>query len=258
MPRPDSAPVRTALVLGGSSDLALATVRRLITEGLEQVVLAGRDPAATATRVAGAALALGDDVITIERWDALDTAAHEPLLAAALGKMGSIDLVLCAVGSLGHGAGATAGPTDVADIIAVNFAGPAAALTAAADALRRQGHGAIVVLSSVAGLRARRSNFPYGAAKAGLDAFAAGLADSLTGTGVTVHVIRPGFVHTRMTEGLTPAPFAAQPDEVADAICLALAAPKSTVRHVPRLLGPLFMAFRATPRPLWRRIAGDR
>ena len=79
-----------------------------------------------------------------------------------------------------------------------------------------QGHGAIVVMGSVAGVRARKDNYVYGATKAGLDAFAQGLGDALEDTGVRVMVVRPGFVHTKMTEGMEPAPFSTTPDAVAD------------------------------------------
>ena len=67
--------------------------------------------------------------------------------------------------------------------------------------MRAQGHGTIVALSSVAGERARRSNFVYGSSKAGMDAFFQGLGDSLVGSGVKVMIVRPGFVHTKMTDG---------------------------------------------------------
>ncbi len=86
---------------------------------------------------------------------------------------------------------------------------------AAAGRLRSQGQGRIVVLSSVAGVRVRRANFLYGASKAGLDAFTRGLAEATRGSGVRVQVVRPGFVRTKMTVGLRPAPFAASPEDVA-------------------------------------------
>ena len=92
------------------------------------------------------------------------------------------------------------------------------AALAVADRLRRQGHGTLVVLSSVAGVRARADNYVYGSTKAGLDAFAQGLGDALVGSGARVMVVRPGFVHTRMTEGMTPGPFSTTPEAVADAV----------------------------------------
>ena len=92
---------------------------------------------------------------------------------------------------------------------------PAAAMVAFAEVLRAQGHGRIVVLSSVAGVRVRRANFVYGASKAGLDAFAIGLGEALRGTGASVMVVRPGWVATKMTAGLTPGPLATTADAVA-------------------------------------------
>ena len=62
------------------------------------------------------------------------------------------------------------------------------------------------MLSSVAAERPRRANAVYGASKAGLDALAQGLGDELHEQGVRILVVRPGFVHTRMTRGLAPAP----------------------------------------------------
>ena len=92
-----------------------------------------------------------------------------------------------------------------------NFSGLASAVLAVTGRLRHQGHGRLVVLSSVAGERARSANFIYGSSKAGLDAFAQGLGDSLVGSGVDVMIVRPGFVVGRMTEGMTPAPFSTTP-----------------------------------------------
>ena len=73
----------------------------------------------------------------------------------------------------------------------------------------------MVVLSSVAGVRVRRANYVYGASKAGLDAFAQGMAEALRGSGASLMIVRPGWVATRMTEGRDPAPFATTADAVA-------------------------------------------
>ena len=98
----------------------------------------------------------------------------------------------------------------------------ASALAVAAQ-FRRQGHGRLVVLSSVAGERVRKANFVYGSSKAGLDGFAQGLGDALAGSGASVLVVRPGFVHSQMTEGMKAAPFATTPAAVAEATVKALA-----------------------------------
>ena len=80
-------------------------------------------------------------------------------------------------------------------LIGANFTGHVTTLLAVASAMRAQRGGTIVVLSSVAAIRPRKANFTYGATKAGLDAFARGLADSLHGTGVRVLLVRPGLRH---------------------------------------------------------------
>ena len=251
----DPAPIRTAVVLGGGSDIAAAILAEARAIGLEHAVLAARRPDEAADHVAAVAPGLRTTAVA---WDALDVAAHSPLFDGAATELGAIDLVLCAAGMLGHHAGRSMGPEDVDLMVRTNFAGPAAALAVAADRLVTQGHGTIMVLSSVAALRPRRSNYVYGSSKAGLDAFAQGLGDALTGTGVRCVVVRPGFVRSRMTTGLDPAPFSTDPATVARHAVAALAHPARHTVFVPPVLGPMFAGLRATPRPLWRRIAGDR
>ena len=59
----------------------------------------------------------------------------------------------------------------------MNFTGTVTVIVAASNVLRSQGHGAIVVMCSVAGERVRKANPVYGATKAGIDGFAQGLGD---------------------------------------------------------------------------------
>lgn len=234
--------VESVLVLGGGSEIGLATVRALVGRGTRRVVLAARaperlEPEAAALRAQGAEVAL-------EAWDAGDADAQPAAIGALFDRHGDLDVVLAAAGVLD-------GPT--ADVIRTNFLGLAAALAPAAERLRAQGHGTLVVLSSVAGERARRSNYLYGSSKAGLDAFAQGLGDALTGSGVGVLVVRPGFVHTKMTAGLDPAPLATTPDKVAEAIVAGLARGSHTV-WVPGPLRWVMSVLRHLPRPLFRRL----
>jgi decaprenylphospho-beta-D-erythro-pentofuranosid-2-ulose 2-reductase len=112
----------------------------------------------------------------------------------------------------------------------------------------------IVFLSSVAGERVRRSNFAYGASKAGADGFYLGLGEALREHGGHVLVVRPGFVHTKMTEGMDAAPFSTTPDKVANLIVDGLAKRQEVVWAPPVLKFPFFV-FRLLPRALWRRIA---
>ena len=111
----------------------------------------------------------------------------------------------------------------------------------------------VVLLSSVAGERARRSNFVYGSSKAGADAFYQGLGDRLAGTGVKVMVVRPGFVTTKMTAGLEPAPLSTTPEAVARAVTHGLERGRDTV-WVPTTLRFVMSGLRHLPRPVFRRL----
>ena len=159
------------------------------------------------------------------------------VISAAADRLGDIDLVLVAAGILGEQARAETDVDHAVDILCTNLVGVAAAVLPAAERLRTQGHGTIIVFSSVAGLRGRRANYVYGASKAGLDALAEGVQSSLAGSGARLLVVRPGFVHTKMTSHMESAPFATTPEAVGAAVAEAVRKGREAV-HVPRLLGP--------------------
>ena len=110
-----------------------------------------------------------------------------------------------------------------------------------------------MVLSSVAGERVRRSNYIYGASKAALDGFALGLGEALRGSGGTVLVVRPGYVHTRMTQGLPAAPLSTTPKQVAAATLHALDTGAEIV-WVPGTLRLVLTVLRHLPRNVFRRL----
>jgi decaprenylphospho-beta-D-erythro-pentofuranosid-2-ulose 2-reductase len=145
-------------------------------------------------------------------------------------------------------------PGAAAELAVTNYAGPVSTLLHVARRLREQGHGTIVVLSSVAGERARRTNFVYGSSKSGLDAFAQGLGDSLAGTGVRVVVVRPGFVRSSMTEGRPTPSLATTPPAVADVVAGAVGSGRQTV-WVPGAFRYVMAVLRHLPRPVWRRVS---
>lgn len=246
--------VQTVLVLGGTSELALATLKALDLRPGATVALAGRDvPAMSATQVATSGGGSAK-VIALE-WDAADSSSGPAVIAAATSALGDIDLVLVAAGILGDQTRAESDVSHAVDILTVNLVGVASAMLPAGERLRIQGHGMIVVFSSVAGLRGRRANYVYGASKAGLDALAEGLQSSLAGSGAKLLVVRPGFVRTKMTAHMDDAPFATTPDVVGEAVAEAIRKGREAI-HVPRVLGPVFAGFRLLPRPVFRKLPG--
>jgi decaprenylphospho-beta-D-erythro-pentofuranosid-2-ulose 2-reductase len=184
---------QSLLVLGGTSEIALATARRLIALRTRTVRLAGR-PSPALDAAAADLRARGADVRTVG-FDALDAASHEAVLGAVFAE-DDIDMVLLAFGIAGDQGRDEEEPLAAVRVAQTNYTGAVSAGLVCAGALQAQGHGSLVVLSSVAGERARRADFIYGSSKAGLDAFTQGLGDALHGTGVHVMVVRPGVVRS--------------------------------------------------------------
>ncbi len=239
------------LVLGGTSEIGLAIAHQLQSPVTRSVVLACRD----LVKGEQAAAALRSDAVEVAvvHFDAVQTESHERLIGEIVEAHGDLDVVVLAFGQLGNGEATGSDVAEAAALAQVNFTGAISAGVAVANRLRKQGHGTLVVLSSVAGERVRRANFVYGATKAGLDGFAQGLGDSLEGTGARVLVVRPGFVHSAMTKGLKPAPFACSPDKVAQATVRGLRSGRRTV-WAPGILRFVFSALRHVPGPIWRKL----
>jgi decaprenylphospho-beta-D-erythro-pentofuranosid-2-ulose 2-reductase len=235
--------VQSLLVLGGTSEIGVATATALVNARTSQVLLACRDLERAELPAAALARAGAGRVETLP-FDALDHAAHERFIDDVFERFGDIDVALLAFGVLGG---------EPVEVIETNFVGAASILEPLARRMVQQGHGTIVVLSSVAGERVRRTNYVYGASKAGLDGFARGLGDSLAGTGVRVMVVRPGFVRTGMTAGMKAPPLSSTPEEVAEAIVRGLARGSETV-WVPAAMRPVMSLIRHLPHAVFRRL----
>lgn len=240
---------QTIVLLGGTSEIGRAIVDELLAPGTRTLVLACRHPdAAQPERFARDGLTV--DVVA---FDGADTAAHEQFVRDLAARHGDLDVVIVAFGVLGSQAEFDDDSQAAAQAVHVNYTGTVSATLAVAAQMRRQGHGQILVMSSVAGERGRASNFVYGSSKAGVDAFAQGLGDSLAGSGVKVTVVRPGFVHTKMTRGLKSAPLSTTPREVAKVAVAGMKAGKHTV-WAPPALRYVFVGLRHTPRAIFKRL----
>jgi decaprenylphospho-beta-D-erythro-pentofuranosid-2-ulose 2-reductase len=244
--------VQSVLVLGGTSDIGVATARALAERGARRFVLAARDPA-RAEAAAGPIRAAGASEVHFLGFDADQTGSHERFVGDAFERLGDIDLALLAFGVLGDADRAATDGAAAVDLVRTNFLGAVSVTVPLARRMVDQGHGTIVALSSVAGERVRKSNFVYGSSKAGLDGFLQGLGDRLADTGVEVMVVRPGFVRSKMTEGMDSVPLSTTPEAVASAIVDGLARGAQTV-WVPRTLRPVMTALRHLPRAVFRRL----
>jgi decaprenylphospho-beta-D-erythro-pentofuranosid-2-ulose 2-reductase len=240
---------QTIVLLGGTSEIGRAIVERLVSPTARSIVLAGR----RLDEMHGGGLARPGVTVDAVRFDATDTASHDAFVRDLAASHGDLDVVVLAFGQLVDQEELDADPARAAELVSVNYTGAVSVGLALAAQFRRQGHGRLVVLSSVAGERVRKANFVYGSSKAGLDGFAQGLGDSLAGTGASVLVVRPGFVHSKMTEGMKAAPLATTPAAVAEATVKALGQGRRTV-WVPGTLRVVSSVLRHLPGPVWRRL----
>jgi decaprenylphospho-beta-D-erythro-pentofuranosid-2-ulose 2-reductase len=243
---------RRVILLGGSSEIGLAIAHELQSRAPREVALVGRDSDALERAAQDLQGAGCPRTITLEL-DALQTDRHAEVVGQAFDELGGADIVILAVGILGERGGLPADVAGALQVLQVNVVGAGSLLIHAAKRMSERGTGTLVVLSSVAAERPRRGNVVYGASKAGLDALAQGLGDALHDEGIRVLVVRPGFVHTRMTQGLAPAPLSTTPQAVARVAADGLEGRAHTV-WAPRPLRWVMAALKSLPRPLFRRM----
>ncbi|SFP02241.1 decaprenylphospho-beta-D-erythro-pentofuranosid-2-ulose 2-reductase [Geodermatophilus dictyosporus] len=242
--------VQRVLLLGGTSEIGLAVLRELAGGRPVHAVLAGR-PGPRLDAAGSGLRAAGHDV-TVLPFDAEDPASHPQVLERAFAD-GDVDVAVVAFGVLGDQERAWQDHEAAVRLTQVNFTASVSVGVELARHLSAQGRGGIIALSSVAGQRPRRSNFVYGATKAGMDDFYTGLREALRPAGVSVLVARPGFVRTRMTEGLPAAPLAVDQDAVARVVVRAWRAHRDVV-YAPAVLRLVMVVLRSLPSPLFRRL----
>jgi len=162
--------------------------------------------------------------------------------------------VICLVGTLGKGPAPLVDMEDLRNVVETNFLGCAAILEVVANAFEKAGNGFIVAVSSVAGERGRRSNYPYGSAKAGLTAYLSGLRQRLAPSGIQVLTVKPGFIRTRMTAGMELPPLlTAEAEEVGRKIVQAQRKGRNVV-YVRGVWRPIMAVIRMIPEWLFRRM----
>ncbi|WP_083709476.1 SDR family NAD(P)-dependent oxidoreductase [Williamsia sterculiae] len=245
----------TLVVFGGRSEIGLEVALRLAAGRV--VVLAARRP----DDLAGERVRLleaGAVTVHAVEFDADDLDTHSALIARLVADHGRIGVAVVAFGILGDQARAETDVTHALQIAHTDYLAQISVLTPLASTMRIQQSGAIIVFSSIAGMRVRRANYVYGSTKAGLDGFATGLTDALRGSGVQLLLARPGFVIGTMTRdlmdsGVSPAPLSSTASQVADAVVSALRAGR-TVVWIPHTLRAASFVMRLVPQVLWRRM----
>lgn len=247
-------------IFGGRSEIGLAIAERLAAGST--VVLVAR-PGSMDEAIVQVQKAGPDRIMTIE-FDADDLESQREALDLIEREAGPIDVAVLAFGILGDQQRAETDSSHTREILHTDFTAQATLLIELSQRMQRRpqregfieshARGTIVAFSSVAGVRVRRANFVYGAAKAGLDGFAQGLAHALHRSGVHLIIARPGFVIGRMTAGMKPAPFSTTPEQVADAVVSRILSGEGTEIWIPWQLKAMFSVAQMVPTSIWRRL----
>ena len=241
----------TVLVLGATSAIAIAYCRLRANEGAS-FVLVGRRAERLETIAADLKARGAAQVVPVVS-DLSDMYSCESRFLDFCRPLGAPDQVLLAYGMLGDQGAAENDAEQTRRNIDVNFTSAALWLQMAAKHLPQHTARWIIVISSVAGDRGRRSNYVYGASKAGLSAFAEGLSHRLHGTNLRVLTVKPGFVDTLMTAHLERSgPLWAKPEQIAVAIDRAMRRKRSVV-YTPHFWWPIMTVIRLLPRPIFFR-----
>ena len=210
------APMTRLIVIGATSAIAQAVTRRLATPDAKIVLVA---------RSEERLIQVADDLRTRSSCEVrtyvsdLDRLKDHPqLVSQCWESFDGCDILIIAHGTLPDQHDCETSVESALAAFQTNGLSTISLLTIFADRFEGQGHGSIVVISSVAGDRGRRSNYVYGSAKAALTVFTSGLRNRLAGKGVHVLTVKPGLVDTPMTAAFKKGPLWARPDQVAAAI----------------------------------------
>jgi decaprenylphospho-beta-D-erythro-pentofuranosid-2-ulose 2-reductase len=237
------------LILGATSDMAVAIARQLAIEGYS-ITLAGRNPERLSA-IEGDIRIRYKVMATSVYFDALDFKSHDVFYNSLPEKP---DIVICVFGLLGDQAQAEIHWEKCLEIINSNYTGTVSILNIAANDFERRKKGVIVGISSVAGERGRQSNYIYGSAKAGFTAYLSGLRNRLYHHGVHVVTVKPGFVKTKMIENLkTPGLLTASPKKVAEKISRAILKKNDTI-YVLSIWALIMMVIRCIPESIFKRL----
>ncbi len=242
---------RKILVLGATSGIAEATCRIWAAQGAS-LFLVARNPDKLAA-VAADLKTRGARFVDTAVADLDDTAVHPDLLVHAINSLAGLDIAYLAHGVLGDQPGAEREFAQAGQMLHTNLMAPISLLTWLANYCVQRRAGVLAVLSSVAGDRGRKSNYVYGASKAGLSAFLAGLRNRVDREGVTVLTIKPGPVRTSMTAAMPGSEKFADVDAVARTIVKAIDARRDTL-YVPFQWQPIMFVIRHIPERIFKKL----
>jgi decaprenylphospho-beta-D-erythro-pentofuranosid-2-ulose 2-reductase len=244
--------MRRILITGATSAIAQEAARHFAANG-DAFLLVARDPEKLAA-VADDLRARGASQIETATVDLLDLARSSRLIDETVEKLGGLDALLVAQGTLPDQVVCEADPVQTLREFSLNAMGPITLLLRAATHFENQGSGCIAAITSIAGVRGRRSNYVYGAAKAAVSTFLEGLRGRLGDAGVSVVDIRPGFVDTPMTAHLPKNPLFATAASVGKRVYRAMLSGDDVV-YAPWFWRWIALAIQLIPRSIFVKLS---
>jgi decaprenylphospho-beta-D-erythro-pentofuranosid-2-ulose 2-reductase len=240
------------VMVGASRGMGRA-LARLMAERGDALCLLGRDVGELETSARDLLARGAPGPVASARLDLAEPAAFPAALDAADRAVGGFDTLVVTAGDFAPQETLERDPARLGRLLDLNFTATAVLCQQAAERLAGRGGGTVCAFSSVAGDRARRTNYVYGASKAGLSAFLEGLHLAYADRGVRVVCVRPGFVKTAMTAGLPVPPFAGEAETVARRVLRALDRGTPVV-YAPGIWRWVMLAIRLLPRAVMRRV----
>ncbi len=242
-----------AALLGGTKGIGRALARLLAEKGHE-VCLLGRDledlkRSAQDIQIRGAV----GKTVPVAECDLSRPETFGPALERAAAELQGLDWVIVTAAAFATQEKLESDRALTRDLLTTNFANTILFCEEARERLLARGGGTLCVLSSVSGDRARKPVILYGASKAGLSAYLEGLDHKFRSQGLKTITVKPGFVKTGMTSGLTPPPFAGEPEGVAKDILGAIEQGRPLV-YTPKMWRLVMLVIRNLPRFVMRRI----
>ncbi|MCB9664865.1 MAG: SDR family NAD(P)-dependent oxidoreductase [Alphaproteobacteria bacterium] len=238
-------------VLGATRGMGREVARRLATRG-DSLVLLGRTPAAL-DELATDLQVRGARKVSTVPLDLADPTSFAPALDAAKAFLTRIDAVVITAGAFGTQEQLEDDVELCHRVLDLDFTKTILLCEEVRKRLLADGGGQLVVFSSVAGDRGRKTVGLYGATKAGLSHYLDALDHRYRSAGLVTTCVKPGFVRTEMTAGLKEPPFAADPDEVAEVVVAAIDRQSPQV-YAPGIWRLVMLVIRHLPRFVMRRV----
>jgi len=239
----------TTLIFGATSAMAEHTARLLAADG-EKLILAARDPQrlepiADDLRVRGAV-----EVRILQSFDASQPETFQALIDEA----GEFNQVLIAHGQLPDQEGIENDPGLIQEQLQINQNSTIDLCTRLAEKLEGHENPTLAVISSVAGLRGRQSNYIYGTAKGAVNIFLQGLRNRLQPAGIRVITILPGFVDSPMTADIDKGPLFISAEKAGACIHKALTKGKLDIVYVPFFWRYIMWVILVIPETIFKRL----